>query len=516
MRDVSEMHGYQDEAQEREVRQSRVGAFIDMGLGKTVITETAISRLIRSMFASSRALVVAPKRVAEIGWAAEQRKWRHLQGLSVAHIDAAAIGLADVWVTPSREGLPASAPDPAPQRVRQFGDKRASRAALMALAHCNHVCTVSYDFYPYLVALMETNWPWDIVVLDESVFVKSPSSLRFRAAKHMMRTQRVERLVLLSGRPRPNGLEDLWAQAYLLDGGKRLGDTMTEFRRLFMEPVSFDYVRGGKRIATAWAPRTGATDAVNKLMGEISFSMKASDWLQLPPVVTNRVMVTLPPLAREQYDRLKREAQLILPTGDVVRLEKAGNKLLQIANGNVYDSERNAHHVHDAKLDAVEEIVESLNGEPLLLTYSFKPDLAKLRERFGKRLRAIDDKDAKEGWRRGEFPIFAMHAAQGAHGVDWMQEVACNLLWYGPTYNRDHWDQLNARLARQGQRAGHVIANVVMAADTLDEHVLGVCDDKGIEQDVLMAALRAHCGAVQRGEPVSQALRISQVLPSWL
>lgn len=482
-----QLHEYQKRAAQTMQAIPFVANWSGMGTGKTGATLTAVEAM-RAQGAGPVA-IVAPKRVAEGTWQREAAKWSHLNHLpeQIRHITFDDLGLTHRWRTNWCDGLPVGAPAPKDVRTTEFADKKATRRHLLDLASRYPYATFSYDALVWIAAILEHRWPWKVDVADESTFLKGYDSLRFSAMRHVRPT--FTNLIELAGRPRPNGISDLWAQVYLLDQGKRLGANITAFRNQFMTAGATN--RNGQVVS--YVPRAGAAERVEQLVKDCAFSLVARDWLELPEEVLVPVVVQLPPAVREVYDRTERTKLLNLG-GNLVQDTAAGIKLLQIANGKVYDDQKLVHDLHDAKLDALEELVESLDGG-VLLAYPFKPDIAAIRKRFGNKVARIDSKEQIAAWQRGQRKILAFHPAEGAHGLDGFQDACSAVVWYGPTNNLEHYLQFNGRIVRQGQQANRVVIHHLIAENTIDEDVFRLLATKEADENVLLKAMRLRVEA---------------------
>ena len=444
-------HEYQTIATRMILDHPVCGLLLDMGLGKTVSTLTAIEQLIYDRFEVSRVLIVAPKRVAEQTWPEEVRKWDHLQHLRVS----VAVGTAA-------------------QR----------RAALAADAD---LYIINRENIPWLVEeIGRKRWPWDMVVLDELSSFKSSKAARFRALRRVRGS--MERVVGLTGTPAPNGLIDLWPQINLLDGGERLGKTMTGYRERYFSP--------DKRNATtifSWKPKEGAEKEIYRRIGDICLSMQAKDHLELPERTDIVVPVTLDPESRQVYDRLEREGVLQLAGGTVAAPQAAAllGKLQQFAGGAVYAEDGTPLHGHDCKKRALEELIEQAQGKPVLIYYAYRHE----RTRLLQALPLAQDLDP-ERWNRREQPIALAHPASCGHGLN-LQRGGSILVWYSLPWSLELYEQANARLHRQGQTEPVRIYHLV-AVGTVDEQVMAGLSRKAIGQNALLEALKAKIGGEVR------------------
>lgn len=416
-------------------------------------------------FEISKALVIAPLYVADVTWEDERDKWDHLRKLQLSKI---------------------------------LGTEKQRIAGLTATAD---VYVINRENVKWLIEYYikrKKPWPFDMVVVDESSSFKSNSSQRFKALKKA--TPITDRVILLTGTPDPNGEMDLWSQTYLLDGGERLGKTLTEYRNRYFTPG-----RRNGNIIYEWLPREGAKEAIFAKLSDVMISLTAADYLKMPERIDNVVKLRMPPEAKEQYERMEEECILELESGDVVAGNKAAvtNKLLQMANGAVYYEvpeadedgvvtgwQRKWVQIHEAKLDALEEIVEDY-GQPLVVFYSFQHDFERLMARFAKYDPAVirSRKDI-EAWNRGEVRLLFAHPASVGHGLN-LQAGGSMVVWFGLPNNLEWYQQANARLYRQGQKRTVVITHLLMEG-TQDVSVMRGLKGKTLNQDELIAAVKAR------------------------
>lgn len=416
----------------------RYALFISMGLGKSVITATAMIDLMDRVEVA-RWLIVAPKRVAEVSWPDEFQKWDHLKGVKVEVLTAAKL---------------------------QPGKKLPEA----------DVYTVHYDLLPRLVG----QWKFDGLVLDESSCVKNPSTKRFKTLKKVL--PKVSRVIQLSGTPAPNGIEDLWSQIYLLDKGQRLGRTMTHFRSIFMTPGQ----RNGP-VVYKWLERDGARDDVMSRVSDLCMSLKSEDWVTLPDRIMNNIPVRLPTKAENAYRQLERDYLLPLK-GEVIEAATAAaliGKLLQAANGALYDEEHNWHHLHDAKLDALEELSETCGN--LLVAYTYQHDKERLLGRFPQARELSTAQDIRD-WNAGKIKMLICHPRSAGHGLN-LQDGGSECVWFGPTYDLEIYQQFNKRLHRSGQSADRVVIHHLIAQGTIDPLVLDVLEGKASLQEAILNAV---------------------------
>lgn len=452
-------HGYQKYCVNRLLTDESLGLFLDMGLGKTVITLTAVNDLKYNRFAVSKVLVIAPKKVAEATWSNESRKWDHLQKLRI------------VPVLGSQS-----------KRVR-------------ALNTPADVYVINRENIPWLIEHYRNAWPFDMVVVDEFSSFKNPQAKRFKALALVR--QHIQRFVGLTGTPAPNGLLDLWAQVYLLDQGKRLGARVTHFRERYFEPDQ----RNRDRVFS-YAPKPGADDVIRELIGDICVSMKAEDYLELPDVMYVTVPVVLDEPAQKAYASLEREMLLQVDetTIDAGSAAVLTNKLLQLCNGAVYDEDRKVVEIHDCKIEAFLERVEGLNGKPALVFYSFQHDLVRIQTALAKsglRVRTLSTPQDEDDWNTGKIDILLAHPASAAYGLN-LQQGGNHVIWFGLQWSLELYQQANKRLHRQGQTQKVIIHHLAVEGG-VDEDVLNALEDKGAVQDGLMEALKARIERVKQG-----------------
>lgn len=441
-------HNYQQFATDFILNQSICCLMLDMGLGKTVITLTALWQLALDSFDVSRVLVIAPKRVAEDTWPKELAKWEHLIGLTSSLV----LGSA------------------AERKVAL------QKKAFLYIINRENVAWLVKNHY----------WDFDMVVIDELSSFKSNKAERFKAMKKVR--PMVTRIVGLTGTPAPNTLLDLWPQMYLMDMGQRLGRFIGGFRDRFFLPD-----KRNREIIYSYKPREGAEDAIYALISDICISMKAADYLDMPERIDNRIEVSMSPKERKLYDDFQKD--MVLSIGDeeldAVNAAALSNKLLQMANGAVYGEDKRVIPIHDRKLDALEDLVEAANGKPLLVAYWYKHDLQRIKARF-KNARCIDTAKDIDDWNAGKIPLALIHPASAGHGLN-LQDGGCTIVWFGLTWSLELYQQLNARLWRQGQKHTVVIHHIVTKG-THDEDVMRALENKDTRQSTLIEAVRARIG----------------------
>lgn len=441
-------HNYQQFATDFILNQSICCLMLDMGLGKTVITLTALWQLALDSFDVSRVLVIAPKRVAEDTWPKELAKWEHLTGLTSSLV---------------------------------LGSAAERKAALQKKAF---LYIINRENVAWLVK--NHYWDFDMVVIDELSSFKSNKAERFKAMKKVR--PMVTRIVGLTGTPAPNTLLDLWPQMYLMDMGQRLGRFIGGFRDRFFLPD-----KRNREIIYSYKPREGAEDAIYALISDICISMKAADYLDMPERIDNRIEVSMSPKERKLYDDFQKD--MVLSIGDeeldAANVAALSNKLLQMANGAVYGEDKTVIPIHDRKLDALEDLVEAANGKPLLVAYWYKHDLQRIKARF-KNVRCIDTAKDIDDWNAGQIPLALIHPASAGHGLN-LQDGGCTIVWFGLTWSLELYQQLNARLWRQGQKHTVVIHHIITKG-THDEDVMRALENKDTRQSALIEAVRARIG----------------------
>lgn len=443
-------HDYQAFSIKKIIDHPAAGLFLDMGMGKTVSTLTAITELMHDYFEVSNVLVIAPLRVAEHTWSDEVEKWEHTKYLKVSKI---------------------------------LGSKKERIQALNTKADI-HI--INRDNVVWLVEQLKSEWPFDMVVIDELSSFKSTSAKRFRALRRVRPF--IKRIVGLTGTPAPNGLIDLWPQVYLLDQGERLGKTVTGYRERYFIPGGGD---PSKHIVYNWIPKKEAKENIYNKISDICVSMVSADHLILPKRVDHTIGVDLPEAVREKYEQLEKDLLLPFKDSDVVADTAAvlSNKLLQLANGAIYDEDKEVQHVHDEKLNVLDDIIEASNGKPVLVFYSYKHDLARLQERYKEAVKLETNEDF-ENWNKGEIPILLTHPASAGHGLN-MQDGGSTIVWFGLTWSLELYQQANARLHRQGQKERVDIHHLVVK-DSVDERVMKALKTKTTSQDALIEAVKAR------------------------
>jgi len=451
-------HEYQKYCIDRVVNENAVGLFLDMGLGKSVITLTAIDILKYDRFEIRKVLVIAPKKVAETTWTTEANKWDHLSKLRVVKVLGTSM-----------------------QRIR-------------ALSRTADIYVINRENVQWLVDYYKTDWPFDMVVIDELSSFKNGKAKRFKSLTWVR--PKIRRIVGLTGTPAPNSLEDLWAEVYLLDEGKRLYPKIGQFRARYFNPG----MRGPQGEVYSYLPKDGASETINSAIADICVSMKAEDYLELPELLSVTVPVELDPKAAKAYREMERTALLEVDEGtiDAGTAAALSIKLLQIANGAVYDEDRNVLHIHDCKIEAFMELVEQLHGKPALVFYSFKHDRDRILEALAKtdlRVRSYQGPEDGDAWNSGQVDILLAHPASTAYGLN-LQEGGNHVIWFGLNWSLELYQQANARLYRQGQKE-RVIIHHLIAVGTRDEDVMEALEAKGDVQDHLLESLKARIEKVR-------------------
>lgn len=452
-------HQYQDYATKRILDTNYIALLLEMGLGKTVSTLTAIDLLLNDYFEATRVLVIAPLRVADDTWAREIEKWDHLKHLRISKV---------------------------------LGSAAQRRKALKADAD---IFIINRENVEWLVGELGTKWDFDTVVIDELSSFKNHQSKRFRALRRVR--PMVKRVIGLTGTPAPNGLIDLWPQIYLLDQGERLGKTVTGYRDRYFTPGE----REG-HIVYKWHQKKEAEQRIYEAISDIAVSMKAQDWLELPPRVDRTVNIRLDEKSQGLYRKLERDLLLPYHDADVVANTAAvlSNKLLQMASGAVYDEDRGVKPIHEAKLDALEDIIEAANGKPVMVFYNFKHSLSRIQERFPQARILRKGKDGNEdirAWNNDEIPLLLLHPKSAGHGLN-LQESSCQIVvWYDQIWSLEEDQQANARVYRQGQKQSIIVLRLV-AVGTMDEDAVEALERKATGQEALMQAVKARIDKYSR------------------
>ena len=454
-------HNYQAYCMEQIMEKPALGLFLDMGLGKTVITLSAIQQLKYGRFQVNKVLVIAPKKVAEATWQREAEKWDNVKRLRISTV---------------------------------LGSESKRIRALNTQAD---IYIINRENVVWLVDHYKNSWPFDMVVVDEFSSFKSHSAKRFKALAAIR--GHIHRIVGLTGTPSPNGLNDLWSQVYLLDQGARLGKYYTHFRDRYFEP--------GKRsrdVIYSYGPKAGADTAIMEAISDICISMKSEDYLELPDITYDTVPVQLDAKAAKAYTKLERDMVLALNDNEVIDVASAAalsNKLQQLANGAIYDENKEWHEVHNCKIDAFMELVEQLNGKSALVFYNFRHDLERLTEALKKsklRVRLLAGPQDEKDWNDGKIDILLAHPASAAYGLN-LQEGGNHVVWFGLNWSLELYQQANKRLHRQGQKE-KVIIHHLICEGTRDTDLAAALDEKDKAQEYVLTSLKARIDRIRKGE----------------
>lgn len=442
-----EPHEYQVFATEYILQNSVAAILLDMGLGKSVITLTAIFDLTLDSFLIRKVLVIAPLRVARDTWPAEIEKWDHLHELTF---------------------------------TVAVGSERERKVALMQKAQ---IYLINRENVEWLVQKSGLPFDYDMVVVDELSSFKSHQAKRFKSLLKVR--PGLKRIVGLTGTPSSNGLMDLWAEFRLLDMGQRLGRFIGNYRSTFFVPD-----KRNAQVVFSYKPKPGAEDAIYRLISDITISMKSSDYLKLPEVVMNEIPVQMSASEEQHYETMKDDMVLSLKGKEIDAANAAAlsGKLLQMANGAAYDENHGVARLHDRKLDVLEDLIEAANGKPVLIAYWFKHDLERILERFP--AKRLDSTESIRLWNGGEIPIAVIHPASAGHGLN-LQVGGSTLVWFSLTWSLELYQQTNARLWRQGQKDTVVIHHII-AKGTIDEQVMKALRLKDKTQTALIEAVKAN------------------------
>ena len=452
-------HNYQQYCIDRIINDPAIGLFLDMGLGKTAITLSAIKKLKYEYWRVCKVLIVAPKKVAESTWSKEAAKWNQLKNLRFSFV----LGSAE-------------------KRIK-------------ALNTSADIYMINRENVKWLVDYYRNAWPFDMVVLDESSSFKNHQAKRFKALKAIR--SHIQRMVLLTGTPTSRGLMDLWAQVYLLDSGKRLGRTITAYRDAYFVPD-----KRSRTTIFSYAPKEGAEEAIYKSISDICISMKAEDYLELPELIYEDIPVQLDTAAQKAYDRLERDT--LLPIDEtVITAGSAGvlrGKLLQLCNGAVYNDDYEVIPVHECKIEALLETVEQLNGQHAIICYNFKHDKTRLLEALKathSTVKVYEGKAEEDEWNAGNIDLLLVQPASCGYGLN-LQEGGHHIIWFGLTDSLELYQQTNKRLHRQGQPYPVIIHHLLVQGGT-DEDVIKSLGGKADVQDSLLEALKVRIQKVKEG-----------------
>lgn len=442
-------HEYQTYATNFILEHPVAAVLLEMGLGKSVITLTAIYELMLNRFEVEKVLVIAPLRVARDTWPAEIEKWEHLKGLTYS----VAIGT------------------------------EAERFA--ALKRPAHLYLINRENVDWLITKSGIPFDYDMVVIDELSSFKSHAAKRFKSLLKVR--PMVKRMVGLTGTPSSNGLMDLWAEFRVLDMGQRLGRYITHYRNNFFVPD-----KRNQQMIFSYKPKPGAEEAIYKLISDITISMKSADFLKMPECIINEVPVVLSEKEWSVYHDLREDMVVALKDEeiDAVNAAALSGKLLQMANGAVYNEDKEVIRIHDRKLDALEDLIEGANGKPVLVAYWYNHDLQRIKQRFS--VREIKTSQDIKDWNNGEIPVAVIHPASAGHGLN-IQFGGSTIIWFGLTWSLELYQQTNARLWRQGQNDTVVIHHII-AKDTIDEDVMAALRKKEKIQSALIDSVKARIG----------------------
>lgn len=448
---------YQQYAINHVIDNSASGLFLDMGMGKTVSTLTAIDDLIL-LGEVNKVLVIAPLRVAEDTWSTEVDKWDHLKHLRISKI---------------------------------LGTKKQREEAIDTDAD---IYVTNRENVDWLVTECFNSWIWDMVVIDELSSFKSSKAKRFRALKKVR--PYFKRIVGLTGTPAPNSLIDLWPQIYLLDGGQRLGKTITGYKERYFKPG-----RRNGYVVYNWELKEGSEEAIQNKISDICISMSAKDYLDLPERIDNRVEITLPIKVMDTYRQLEKDLVLEIGEEDITATNAAvlTNKLLQLANGAIYSEDKEVVRIHGEKLDRLEEIIDTANGKPVLVFYNFKHDYDRISKMLTKNKidhQTLNTSDDIKMWNNGEIQVALLHPASAGHGLN-LQYGGNIIVWFGLTWSLELYQQANARLHRQGQKETVIIHHLI-AKGTVDEDVMNALANKEVNQNMLLEAVKARLKEVNK------------------
>lgn len=452
-------HPYQQYCIAQAIQKPALGLFLDMGLGKTIITLSVINELKYGRFQVRKVLVIAPKKVAEATWQREAAKWDNVKHLRFSTV------------------LGSQA-----KRIR-------------ALNTPADIYIINRENVVWLVDYYKNDWPFDMVVCDEFSSFKSHSAKRFKALAAIR--GHIDRIIGLTGTPSPNGLDDLWSQVYLLDQGQRLGRYYTHFRERYFEPG-----KRSREVIYQYDPKDGAEAAILEKISDICISMKAADYLQLPKIIYDDIPVVLDAKAKKAYTELERKMILELPDDviDVTSAAALSNKLQQLANGAIYNDEHDWHAIHSCKLEAFMELIEQLNGQHALVFYNFQHDRERLQELLAKsklRVRVFSGAQDEADWNAGKVDILLAHPASTAYGLN-LQDGGHHVVWFGLNWSLELYQQANKRLHRQGQEQP-VIVHHLICVGTRDEDLADALSRKDKSQEWVLQSLKARIDHVRKG-----------------
>ncbi len=445
-RQIFKARQYQEYAIKKIIENPAICLALDMGLGKTIITLSAVQELIYNCYEVQKVLVIAPLRVAETTWLEENLKWQHLNLKIISVLGA-------------------------------------EKKRIAALSQAADIYVINRENVQWLINYYRKKFPFDMVIIDESSSFKNPASKRFRALRKIRPL--IKRIVELTGTPAPNSLMDLWAQMFLLDGGERLGRTLSEYRQKY-------FTAGAKNghLVYNWVPIRNADKIIYKKISDICISMKSEDYLKLPPVINNFVKVNLSEEVQTAYKKFEKNLILSVKEETLTAANAAvlANKLLQFANGAVYNEDGKIIEIHETKLKALAEMLEEIN-QPILIFYWFRHDLERLQKKFSFAVQLKSAEDIKN-WNNGKIKILLAHPASAGHGIN-LQFGGNIIVWFSLTWSLEFYQQANKRLHRSGQDKPVIIHHLI-AGDTIDETVVKVLANKNSCQENLLSALKAY------------------------
>lgn len=442
-----EPHFYQTYTKEFILSHKEAAIFLDCGLGKTVVTLTAVEELLHDFFEIGKVLVIVPLRVARDTWPSEIAKWEHTKNIRASVV---------------------------------MGAVKERSAALLKPAE---VYVINRENVKWLLEEINMPMDFDMIVIDEISSFKSYQAKRFRALMKLRPS--VKCIVGLTGTPSANGLMDLWAEFRLLNMGKRRGRFISSYRDAYFLPD-----KRNQQMVFSYKPREGAEDAIYRSIGDITISMRAREYLKMPNLVSNIVHVALDERERKFYDDMKRDMVIAVENEEIDAVSAAAlsNKLLQMANGAVYAEDGKVVRLHNRKLDALEDLAESANGKPVLIAYWYKHDLERIKSRLP--VQELRSREDIEAWNAGEIFLGVIHPASAGHGLN-LQFGGSILVWFGLTWSLELYQQTNARLYRQGKKNTAVIHHIV-AVETIDEKVMQALEHKDKTQTALIEAVKAE------------------------
>lgn len=442
-------HNYQNYAKDFILAHKVAALFLDCGLGKTITTLTAINELMYDSFEISKVLIIAPLRVAQSTWKEEIEKWDHLNLLRYS------IAVGD------------------------------EKERLKALKQKSDIYIINRENVDWLVTKSGIDFNFNMLIIDELSSFKSHTSKRFKSLLKIR--PYFERVVGLTGTPSSNGLMDLWAEFRVLDLGERLGRYITHYRNEYFLPDK----RNGA-VIFSYKPQKNAEERIYRRLADMTISMKSTEYLKMPELILNELEINLDEEDQTKYKKFKKEMVMIIQEKEIDAINAASlsNKLIQLANGSIYDEDKKFYEVHNKKLDKLEEIIESANGKPVLVAYWFKADKERIEKRF--KVREIKTADDIKQWNKGMIDLALIHPASAGHGLN-LQSGGSTLVWFSLTWSLELYQQTNARLYRQGQKDTVVIHHLIIK-NTIDEDIMKSLKRKDKTQESLMKAVKARIG----------------------